>query len=255
MCNEKTATYWTGGGDDSQNEENASPSMGLMDGQMDKDGTLPCNLVKDPRPLTNVRVYLPLQKTLRNLRLLDLRLKYNSQQVGVANQLNEFTQESSSSSDESDSKAPEQEEEEEEGREEENDSSSLIELLTLCQFQLEQFEELKQQSQQQSQMLWEAQETMEFLQESVASLHRENAQKEEELFFLWEELVQCKRLLREKMEQITDMKEMFRNFGEHLEKKGREKEFDSIPHFNESLGNTAEKPTTDDPNSKICVIL
>ncbi|XP_031756353.1 uncharacterized protein LOC116410287 [Xenopus tropicalis] len=239
MCNEKTATYWTGGGSDSHNEDDAPPSLCLMGGQMD----MACNLATDPRPLTNVRVYLPLQKTLRNLRLLDLRLKYNSQQV----RLPAGQQESSSSSDESDPKAPEPREEEEEDEGQEKDRASLIQLLTLCHCQLQQYEELKRQSQRQSQMLWEAQETIGHLRDSVAALHCANAQKEEELFFLWEELIQCKRLLREKTERITDMREMFRNFGEHLGKRG------STPQSNEHLG--AENPVTEDPNSKICVIL
>ncbi|XP_068111101.1 uncharacterized protein [Hyperolius riggenbachi] len=202
MCNEKTATYWTGGGGDSLHEEEFTSF--LEDDRLVDTGQESPQLLEEMKPVhNNGRIHLPLKKTLRNLRLLDLKLKYNSHQFALDNPVLECSNESSSSSEESDSEFPELIISDH-YREEAQHNSYLIDLLTQCHYKLEQLEEMRLSSHKMSWSLWEAETTIEKLKEKVSELHRENVQKEEEIFFLREELVRCGRLLHLKAERAVE---------------------------------------------------
>ncbi|KAM4651152.1 uncharacterized protein O3C94_013700 [Discoglossus pictus] len=253
MCNEKTATYWTGGGMESLNEEERPPSK---DHQMDVDWSLPYYLTENHAQHSNARLYFPLQKTLRNLRLLDLRLKYNTQQAVLENKPCEATNDSGSSSDESDSKLPEQKEQENSEETEEAHNASLFEVLSQCHIKLEEMEELEHYSRQLENTLWEAQNTIAYLKETVAALQRENAQKDDEIIFLSEELMESNRMLHEKSEQITDMNAMFRNLGHHLENSRKQQNNKSTCPKHNGQPPISENPQPRSPShSKICIIL
>ncbi|XP_073501388.1 uncharacterized protein [Phyllobates terribilis] len=238
MCNERTATYWTGGGAENLNEEEF-PSF-VDDTKLDVDETDP-QLTEQMEPVrSNARIYLPLKKTLRNLRLLDLKLKYNTQQFShPEHSVSECNNDSSSSSDESESKFPEPRELEENPRgiDGESDNSYLIDLLSQCQFKLEQMEELKHYCRKLSSRLWEAQETIEYLKEKVAELHRENVRKEEDIFLLTEEVIKYRSLLCQKSEKTTDVKTQI---GDHGETRQTRQEFASIYKINDKLAETTE---------------
>ncbi|KAM4721753.1 uncharacterized protein WCC33_008042 [Rhinophrynus dorsalis] len=259
MCNEKTATYWTGGGTDSVNGEEITDSIYVKEGQFDVDRTDPYYPMDNNPPQSNVRLYFPLQKTLRNLRLLDLKLRYNSRQAAVEHTAHGDTQDSSSSSDESDARPVEQEEKEEIRQEDDTEqtkSSSLIHLLSQCHLKLQQMEVLEHYSEQLARSLWEAQETIVYLRENMAALQRENAQKGNEIFILSEELAESRRLLCEKTDRIADMKEMFRNLGDHLENRTRERRFEYMGQIQDNSGKSSESPVPREMrNSNVCVIV
>ncbi|KAG9483664.1 hypothetical protein GDO78_009536 [Eleutherodactylus coqui] len=255
MCNEKTATYWTGVGAENRNGEDFPTFVddpNLFVGETD-----PPHLTVQIEPVqNNAKIYLPLKKTLRNLRMLDLKLKYNNQQLAHPEQpVSECNNDSASSSDESDSKFPELREHNENprGNDGEADNSYMINLLSQCQFKLEQMEELKHYCRKVTCSLWEAQETIEYLKEKVAELHRENVQKEEDIFLLTEEVIKYRSLLCQKSEKTAHVKARFPHTGDHGETRQTQQEFASIHKLNDQL---AENPEPRELNtSKICVIL
>ncbi|MEE6511411.1 hypothetical protein FKM82_017898 [Ascaphus truei] len=256
MCNEMTATYWTGGAAESQKEDKLSPSTHLQDRKLAAAMTVPYYLTEKNPPHNNVRLYFPLHKTLRNLRLLDLKLKYHTHQVILGNNSSECTNDSGSSSDESASELSEQKEKGNATQEESDQAtnSSLINLLSQCQLKLEQLEELKHYSRQLASSLWEAQETIAYLQGKVGDLQLENAQKEEEIAILSEVLTESKRLSHEKVGSSWGTNVMLRNLGDHLENQRKQRRFQSIVQIS---GNSAERSQVprDSSNSKMCVIL
>ncbi|KAM5148721.1 uncharacterized protein ACMZJ9_012275 [Mantella aurantiaca] len=266
MCNEKTATYWTGGGGESQCEEELPsflneeellsflseekiPSL-LNDMQLDVDNTT-SYLPDESKPSQgNTQIYLPLKKTLRNLRLLDLKLKYNSHQFTLDNPGQECNNDSSSSSDESESKFPESTVEET-NNDEEAHHSFLIDLLTQCHNKLEQMEALRVGSSKLFHRLWEAETTIEYLKEKIAELHRENVKKEEEIFFLTEELMKSRRILHQFMEGAIEERTNIA-YPRSLTFNKPQHDLESICLENE---HSEENNQTDQNTSKICVIL
>ncbi|XP_053544971.1 uncharacterized protein LOC128635900 [Bombina bombina] len=253
MCNEKTATYWTGGRDDLQDEDVPAPKH-LNDRKLDIDWTIPYYLTENNSLHKNVRTYFPLHKTLRNLRLLDMRLKYSTRQLALENKSSEYTNDSGSGTDEGDVKFSEQKQRANVMQEESEQMhiSSLIELLSQCRLKLEQMEDLEKYSRD---MEINLQETITYLKQNIAALQRENAQQEDEIFFLAEELIQCKRMLHEKTEKISHMNTMFKNFGQRLENTRKYQQIDSICQINNSSGQSSENPEPRDLKSKVCVIL
>ncbi|XP_056380199.1 uncharacterized protein LOC130275800 [Hyla sarda] len=255
MCNEKTATYWTGGGAEILNQEDF-PAF-IDDTKFDVGETDPHLTVQMEPVQSNAKFYLPLKKTLRNLRLLDMKLKYNSQQLTThpEHPVSECNNDSASSSDESDSKFPEPRERDEnpQGNDGEADNMYLIDLLSQCQFKLEQMEELKHYCRKILCNLWEAQETIEYLKDKVAELHRENVRKEEDIFLLTEEVMKCRSLLCQKSEKFTDVKTKLTQTGDHGESRQIQHEFASIYKINDQIAENT-KPTEKNV-SKTCVIL
>ncbi|KAM4022941.1 uncharacterized protein ACNLHF_027855 [Anomaloglossus baeobatrachus] len=246
MCNERTATYWTGGGAENLNEE--FPTF-LDDTKLDVEETDP-RLTEQMEPVqNNARIYLPLKKTLRNLRLLDLKLRYNNEQLSHPERSASHCN-NDSSSDESDSKFPEPRKREEnpEGKEAEN--SYLIHLLSQCQYKLEEMEELRHYCRNVSNHLWEAQETIEYFKEKIAELHRENVRKEEDIFLLTEEVIKYRSLLHQKWEKTT---EVTPQIGDHGEPRPSRHEFASIYKINDRLAE--HSPPVEKNNSNICLIL
>ncbi|XP_077307118.1 uncharacterized protein LOC143926975 [Lithobates pipiens] len=254
MCNEKTATYWTGGGGEFHCEEELQceeelPSN-LNDTQLDVDHTI-SHLPEEMKPShSNTRIYLPLKKTLKNLRLLDLKLKYNSHQLALDKPGLECNNDSSSSSDESDCKFPESTVEKT-NNDEEAHHLFLIDLLTQCHYKLEQMEELRVGSIKLGHRLWEAETTIEYLKEEIAELHRENVKKEEDIFFLTEELIKSRRILQQKMERAIDERTNICQ-PRSLTLKNSQHEFEPICIENEY---PEENSQADRNSSKICVIL
>ncbi|XP_063794896.1 uncharacterized protein LOC134957059 [Pseudophryne corroboree] len=250
MCIEKNTTYWTGGGGESLTE-GEFPTLS-DDKQLDVGQTVPHLTVEMEPAHSNARICLPLQKTLRNLRLLDLKLKYNNHQLALEHPRSERNNESSS--DENDSKFSELREKENIilGDEKEAETSYLIELLSQCHFKLEQMEELRHYSRKLAWSLWEAQESNEYLKEKVAELHRDNAQKEEEIFLLTEELIRSRRLCQ-KSERVTHLQEKATQPSDHTGNRSKQREFESIYTINDKLA-VKDEPTGQD-TSKICVIL
>ncbi|KAM3914989.1 uncharacterized protein RB166_017372 [Leptodactylus fuscus] len=254
MCNEKTATYWTGGSAENLNEEDF-PTF-VADTEVDIGETDPHFRVELEPVQNNAKIYLPLKKTLRNLRLLDLKLKHNNQQLAhPEHSVSECNNDSASSSDESDSKFPEPKEQDENppGDDGESDNTYLIHLLSQCQLKLEQMEELKHYCRRVTCSLWEAQETIEYLKEKVAELHRENVRKEEDIFLLTEEVIKCQNLLCQKSEKTTDVKTKVTQTGDHGETRQTQQEFASIYTINDQLAENTEPVAQS--TSKICVIL
>ncbi|KAM8930756.1 uncharacterized protein RCH25_006723 [Pelodytes ibericus] len=221
MCNEDTATYWTGGGGDSQNKENVGLSGSAHGEQVGDDNAEPCG------PTEN-RIYFPLEKTLRNLRLLDLKLKYNGRQATDGKKTSEDSSESGSSSDESDSKAPGQSGTEEQEDTKQAHNAALIALLSQCHLKLQQLEDIKRYSGQLARSLWEAQVTVSYLKESAAELHHANIQKDNEIYRLSRELAESQRLLYEKSERIADMEAIFSSLGDHLRNRLSKQTFKAI---------------------------
>lgn len=101
--------------------------------------------------------------------------------------------------------------------------------------------------------LWEAQETIEYLKEKVAELHRENVRKEEDIFLLTEEVIKCRSLLCQKSKKVTDVKTKITQTGDHGETRRAQQEFASIYKINDQLAEDTEP--TEQNASKICVIL
>ncbi|XP_063283645.1 uncharacterized protein LOC134568881 [Pelobates fuscus] len=252
MCNEETATYWTGGGGDSCKQDNILTPSILESEQADDNMSLAKN---------NPRLYFPLEKTLRNLQLLDLKLQYNTRQAAGNKNDSECNNDSSSSSDESESKSVESSEQQTNHEETERAQNlALITLLSQCHLKLQHLEELKHYAGHLAHSLWEAQETISYLKENVAALHRENVQKENKISNLSKELMESKRLLYEKSERISDMKAMFKSLGDHLQNRSTQQMIIS-DHCVGSSKYTGAGPVEIEPelsglgNSKICTIL
>ncbi|KAM9324465.1 uncharacterized protein PAF06_000504 [Gastrophryne carolinensis] len=251
MCNEETATYWTGGVAESQPNELLPP---LHDRQLDPDEAIATTEEEIKPEQDDARIYLPLKKTLRNLRLLDLKLKFNSHQFSQDNPRLECSNDSSSSSDETDSVFPESTVKESNNYEEElAHNTGLIDLLTQCQHKLEQMEVLRHYSRQLSWSLWEAETTIEYLKEKVADLQRENVQKEEDIFFLIEELRKSKQLLQKKTEQAKEETTLKLQPSSHVEKRQIQYQFEPICIEDEHP--EEKRHQTDPGSSKICIIL
>ncbi|XP_053325540.1 uncharacterized protein LOC128500414 [Spea bombifrons] len=221
MCIEETATYWSAGGGESRQEDFLTPDGDNMAAQRN-------------RTENGARLYFPLQKTLQNLRLLDLKLKYSSRQATGDKRSSTYFSEPHS-------RSPE----ENPPQSEKTHSLGLIALLSQCHLKLQQMEELRLSSAQLARSLWEAQETISYLKENVAALHRENAQKENAIFSLSKELMEAKSLLYEKSERIADMEAMFSGLADHLQSRPSQQGSEEICQMNAG-----------DPGaSRICAIL
>ncbi|XP_071983632.1 uncharacterized protein [Engystomops pustulosus] len=255
MCNEKTATYWTGGGAENLNEEDF-PAF-VDDTKLDIGETDPHLLTVQMETVqNNSKIYLPLKKTLRNLRLLDLKLKYNNQQLShPEHSVSECNNDSASSSDESDLKFPQSSEQDENPlvNDGEADNSYLIDLLSQCQYKLEQMEELKLYCRKVTCSLWEAHGTIEYLKEKVAELHRENVRKEEDIYLLTEEVIKCRSLLCHKSDKTSDVRAKITQTGDRGETRQTQQEFASIYKINDQIEVNTE--SAEQSTSKICVIL
>ncbi|XP_029453459.1 uncharacterized protein LOC115089536 [Rhinatrema bivittatum] len=211
---------------------------------------------------SNLQLNLPVNK-LRNLKLLNLKLKHKNHHDDIHNQSLADLTDFATDTDENDPshQTEDNKRNDTHGKElgiEPAQNSSLIELLSLCHLKLEQLEDLKHSSKELATKLWETKETVVYLKQKVSELEMENSQKEQASRLLSEELTESKSLLCEKNKEIAHMKMLIRNLNNQLQKKHNDLFLNKKSHEKKGqLDKDSEMSLKKDhpSNSKICVLL
>ncbi|KAJ1109800.1 hypothetical protein NDU88_007158 [Pleurodeles waltl] len=177
---------------------------------------------------SNSKHHFPINKTLINLRLLNLKLMHCNYQDNLLNRTPEHLSISEVSADD-DSDTEYQEivngkaiMYRNEAKSEQEHDLSVMKLLAQCHLKLEELEGLKHSSKELTKNLCDAKESIAYLRQKVAELESENSQKEAEINVLAVELTESKSLLREKSYEMAHVKMLVRNLRKQLQKKQRE---------------------------------
>ncbi|XP_069499134.1 putative leucine-rich repeat-containing protein DDB_G0290503 [Ambystoma mexicanum] len=176
---------------------------------------------------TNVKHHFPINKTLVNLKLLNLKLMHCNYQDSVLNQAAENFSVSAADDEDSDTEHQGGVNERavvsrKEATSEQEHDLSVMKLLAQCHIKLEELEELKHTSKELARNLRDAKESIAYLSQKVAELVTENSQKEAEINVLSVELTESKSLLREKNNDMAHVKILVRNLSKQLQKKQQE---------------------------------